>query len=1287
MTTKENLAQSIKAFQNGDLSENTLRLFQTLGYDTESRQVLFEHKDLDDFEDFVDISRFDRKKGMTDHWKSVDVLFQITDEEIQNPDFKSKKRIDNQEIQAYLFMCIELEENHYAKTKIAQITRHINSLFAMPVLILFQYGSPKKITLAIINRRINKKDEQRDVLEKITQIKDIDTQNPHRAHLDILSELAFEHINAQKKVKNFVELHKAWEEILDLKTLNKKFYKEIANWFLWASQNVQFPQINNPSPLPQDIYHQEAIIRLLTRFLFCWFLKEKELIPKRVFERETMQEILKDFKPEAETHDFYRAILQNLFFATLSVPIKERTYIGEGFQGRNKHYGNQYVYRYQDLLNNENELQKLFGRVPFLNGGLFECLDKVPTADNQRKEEIRLDGFTSRTHNKNGERKQAQVPDFLFFGEKIENLNTAYGENQNHKKYQNVKVRGLINILNDYKFTVEENTPLEQEIALDPELLGQIFENLLAFYNPETAQTARKSTGSFYTPREIVDYMVTESLSAYLDEDLHDWEKLEHLNQNKKEALIKSILQLKILDPACGSGAFPMGILNKLVEILGKIDPQNTLFEKVLIQITDSNEELNKRIEQLKADKAILDKLSETEIAAKAKAEIDEKIREIKSNFKSQIKTDDYSRKLYLIQNCIYGVDIQNIAIQIAKLRFFLALVIEQKAYEPEQVQPLPNLESKFVTANTLIGLQKPTQGAFQSQDLEPLEKQLQKLRAQHFQTQNPKDKEKIKTEDRELRIQMQIILMQDGWNTQTAEKIADFDLFEQNAKADWFDMKWMFGIKEGFDVVIGNPPYVQIQKFKAAQKDLWKKQDFKTFAQTGDIYGLFYEKGFQLLKPRGILAYITSNKWMRAGYGKKLRKYFAEETQPLKLIDFGGHQVFETATVDTNILIAKNQSAEVLQAVSIEKDFANNLTQYFKEKKVALKNLSDDVWTVSSPMEQQIKFKIEKIGTPLKNWDISINYGIKTGFNEAFIIDEETKNKLIAEDAKSAEIIKPILRGRDIKRYKEEFAGLYLINSHNGVKSKNIPRVDVPKDYPAIYRYLKQFEAQAQKRQDKGDHWTNLRNCAYIEEFEKEKIVWSEMTNLNAFIWEDEKKYCNQTCYFIPNGSKYILAILNSKLVYFYFSKIATDLGAGAFRWIKQFIEKIPIPFLSPSSQQPFEDLVDYVLWLKGNESPKVFSVSENASLAYEFERVLDMMVFELYFSEEMKKDNTDILQFITPQNFPAITDKNETEKVQMISKVYQWLIAHENPIRNRIMLANMHNETLKVIYGDNQN
>ncbi len=470
---------------------------------------------------------------------------------------------------------------------------------------------------------------------------------------------------------NFSSLEKI-KDAFSVEKVTKQFYKDISYWYFWAIQNTKFPKDAENEKNGRNI----AIIRLITRLIFIWFMRERKLIPGNLFDYHKIKQILIDISPIKTT--YYKAILQNLFFATLNT--KERKYRFQISGWKNSSYMDHSVYRYQDYFTNSSEALILFKDIPFLNGGLFDCLDR-PSKQNNNQGEVRIDGFSDKDVG-------LKFPNFLFFSEVTNaDLNKDFGT-----KNKNYKVQGLINILSAYNFTIDENDPNDQEVALDPELLGKVFENLLASFNPETSSTARKATGSYYTPREIVNYMVTQSLKEYFKTHLKDIEeldkKLDELfatdNENnpfttqETKIIVKLIDALRIVDPAVGSGAFPMGILNKLVFILAKLDPENELWKQTQINA----------LEQSIPDPVIKRKLTE----------------QIEKHFKE--KNPDYGRKLHLIQKCIYGVDIQQTAVEIAKLRFFISLLVDEKIDKEKKnwgIEPLPNLDFKIMQGNSLI--------------------------------------------------------------------------------------------------------------------------------------------------------------------------------------------------------------------------------------------------------------------------------------------------------------------------------------------------------------------------------------------------------------------------------------------------------------------------------------------------------------------------------------------------------------------------------------------------------
>ena len=712
--------------------------------------------------------------------------------------------------------------------------------------------------------------------------------SPSETNKTLLKQIGEEDFSSLDKIKDAFSVEK----------VTKEFYAELQTWYFWAMDKVQFSKDFKYRAEPQkddELRSAINLIRLITRIIFIWFIRQKGIIPDTLFDKSFQKNIVKDFYRDNKSANYYNAILQNLFFGTLNQKMNERRFAAEGdFPENRKEYDVKTIYRYADkFLIDKGEVLRLFKDIPFLNGGLFDCLDR---------EKIYIDGFSRNPS------KQARIPDYLFFQENEISVDLSFlglGRSQ--------KVKGLFEILNSYNFTIDENTPVDQEVALDPELLGKVFENLLASYNPETATTARKATGSYYTPREIVDYMVDESLVAYLSEHLPDNEsRLRHLlsytdephkfSPSETREIITAINNIKILDPACGSGAFPMGMLHKLVHILHKLDADNKEWHEIQYQ------------------KAI----AETEEAFRIgnKDEREQRLKEINDVFDQNINEPDYARKLYLIENCIYGVDIQPIAVQISKLRFFISLVIDQKVDRSKQnygILSLPNLETKFAAANTLIGLEKPKQLALKNLQVEALEKKLWQIRHKYFEAKTRKEKLEYQKKDRELRKQLSEILQHDGWDKATASKIVQFDPYDQNTKADWFDPEWMFGVTSnsplskgntagcgGFDVVIGNPPYVFARESKKkGLTDEDKKYFYENYEMAEyqvNLYPLFVEKGTNLLRLNGCLCFITPNNWLTINTNKTMRKFILNKSD-ITLVNFYA-RVFESADVDSSIII-----------------------------------------------------------------------------------------------------------------------------------------------------------------------------------------------------------------------------------------------------------------------------------------------------------------------------------------------------------------------------------------------
>ena len=1217
---KKEIESALAKIPASDFLETTKDLLVVLGY--RSQRTLNLSGNVDDFIQMLPARTQDTETEgeFRVAVESVKPVFQVTGDEINASDqgtlFESPA-FDEGKAKSFMFFTVKLKGKDYARGKYAQFTREINKRIVMPVVVLFRVEN--RLTIGFVRRRSHKLNPKRNVLEQVTLIKDIELDNPHRAHLDILFELSLAEcakwMVTNNQPENFDGLLAAWIARLDTEELNKRFFSEIANWYFWAVEQVRFP---DDAEEDVEIRNATSVIRLLTRLIFVWFVKEKGLVPDAFFNQPELGDILKNIDPQEST--YYKAILQNLFFATLNQEMNtvekpnNRKFRGKAKQpkGRDQNYMVHSLYRYERYFKHPKTALNLFETIPFLNGGLFECLDK-PGEDDSKKD-IRIDGFSDRKD------IPLHVPNELFFSdERTVDLNKAYGTKG--KKY---KVQGLIDTLDRYKFTVTENTPIEEEVALDPELLGKVFENLLAAYNPETGATARKQTGSYYTPREIVNYMTDESLAAYLKNELDPENinpksetNLRHLlayndepnpfNEADTEALIKAIDILKILDPACGSGAFPMGVLHKLVFILGKLDPRNDRWRQ-------------RQIDRVESTVEMAEKIDDSTIRDSTIRDLEGEIVSINEAFERNEL--DYGRKLYLIENCIYGVDIQPIATQIAKLRFFISLIVDQQlddSRENRGVRPLPNLETKFVAANTLLDVEKPEQLTFRNPEIDRKEKELADVRRKHFTARTPRTKAKYRHLDNQIRTEIGELLKAEGFPHETTEKIVLWDLYDQNATAAWFDPEWMFNITDGFDVVIGNPPYIQLQKEGGKLGRLYAPCNFDSFVRTSDIYCLFYEKANQLLKNGGHLCFITSNKWMRAGYGKKLRDYFIGHTQPVQLLDMGPG-VFD-ATVDTNILLLQNDASDIrltFMAATIGSDFdthTDNIAQYLSDNGVAMElPPKGEAWAIRSPAELALKRKIEDVGKPLKDWDVNIYFGIKAGCSEAFIIDESRREELIAQDPKSAEIIKPLLRGRDIKRYHVQWAGLYMLATGYDL--------DIPNEYPAIYNHLKTIGEQIESgsikargkgvfnRDDQGENWWNLRTCTYYPEFEKEKIIYPNMTKFLPFVYDMEGFYTNQKSFIITgeNYLKYLTGYFNSKVAAKWIRENCPELQGGTRELSKIFFENISIPPITEANQHlatQIEELVDKILVAKRTNP------NENVS---DLENEIDQIVYLLY-------------------------------------------------------------------------
>jgi len=889
---------------------------------------------------------------------------------------------------------------------------------------------------------------------------------------------------------------------------------------------------------------------------------------------------------------------------------------------------------------------------------------------------------------------------YAYFRCKIPFLNGGLFEAINDYAWEDTDIlleneifRQILDTFDRFNFTVKEDEPLEKEVAVDPEMLGKVFENLLDVKE-------RKDKGAFYTPREIVHYMCQQSLINYLEtnteisrEDIenfilygdltlshdqkiindiniknrklkdgiisktiYDKEVSELLNKFKlarsiiikKELFDKLLKEIKIVDPAVGSGAFPVGMMNEIIKA------------RSILSIFYPEDEQKKRT--------------------------------------------IYNMKRETIENCLYGVDIDSSAVEIAKLRFWLSLIVDEESIK--DIKPLPNLDHKIMCGNSLIeefeGLRlfdekllepveesKPHQyeieeiekkieslyqekgrialGKEKKRTMKEVDNEITRLENKRKKLMAPKDDKAIyptldEAAQRKFRESQQKLyelrnlhkVLFDEQNKVNKRQIrADIEriewelieatLKEQNKEDAMVKLEqykksnvkpffiWKLYFSEvfqrenpGFDVVIANPPYIQLQKAHIISEDL-SKLHYLTYTKTGDLYCIFYERSLELTRSHGVSTLITSNSWMRTQYGELLRKYFVSHCNPIQLLNFEDAQLFESAIVETNVLIVKKEPWDKnLQGVTVKNDFIqyNFLWEYVKKKKVILSDLNSNYWSISDEKTLCLKKKIENNSTLLKNYGVNINFGVKTGYNKAFIIDSEKKKFLIHQDNKNCNLIKPLLQGRDVQKYYFTFCDKWLIST--------FPALNINiNEYPILHNYLRSFgnrldqigaeyideNGSIQKTRKKTHNkWFETQDqISYHTEFEKEKIIWGELSDKPKFAYDNEGYYPEATLFFMTGKNlKYLLAILNSKLSEWYFNQISTSSGMGTNRWKKYKIELLPIKNISEENRLAIEKLVDKIL-LYTRENDYSIDITKQ-KLVNEIIKNIDKQIFQLY-------------------------------------------------------------------------
>ena len=758
--------------------------------------------------------------------------------------------------------------------------------------------------------------------------------------------------------------------------------------------------------------------------------------------------------------------------------------------------------------------------------------------------------------------------------------------------------------LDAYDFSSEGDEGIKDEAKtlISASVLGLIFEKINGHKD-----------GAVFTPGYITMYICREAIEKVIIRKFNDYYEWQCGNLIDLHNKINDITQanniinsLKICDPAVGSGHFLVSALNEIIRIKYELGI-----------LSDNN---GKRIRDYKVEVAN-DELIITD---------DEGLSfsyNPQSPESQRIQETIFREKQTIIENCLFGIDINPNSVKICRLRLWIELLknaFYTKESEYKKLETLPNIDINIKCGNSL--LRRFNLNTDIRQMLAKTGIKISDYKEAVYEYKNAPSKIRKKEVHNMINIIKSTLCTEISNNDKKVKelrnnknKLIDLespDLFELTAKEkrsiakdiaklkrdiakteNLFEeirsnkfylgaFEWRLEFPEvlnndgdfnGFDCIIGNPPYIQLQKMRK-EAAILKQIGYKTFAKSADIFCLFYELGTQLLKEGGLLAYITSNSWLRAGYGKTLKGFLLDNSNITQLIDFPEIRVFESATVRTNILFAESSAYEgVTQVCSVDKtNFCREkLGDYFTKNSISTNLVNNNSWTALSPIEEQIKEKIKIVGKPLKDWNINIFRGILTGYNNAFIIDGETKEKLIQKSPNSTEIIQPILRGKDVKSYKADFADLWIINTHNGYEE--VPEISID-NYPGIKEHLDKYISNLQERQDKGCTPYNLRSCIYMKEFSKPKIVWKRVGSNVRFCYDETGcMTLDSTCFATGDHIKYLTIFLNSKIGK-YLLKYSPKTGTGDLLISVQAIDPLLVPIPDNETENKLNSMLDII-------------------------------------------------------------------------------------------------------------
>ncbi len=1140
-----------------------------------------------------------------------------------------------------------------SRSQLADLTRVFNQAFpTLPVTIVFHYEQH----LAIANcERLKYKNTSKlgEKTGKVSLLKDISLEKTHAGHLRIL-----ESMKMPTTISSFKDAYKHWLKVFDTKILNDNFYAEISKWFDWVTDTVVFNDENDKKSKSVNT------IKIINRLLFIWFLKEKGLISKNLFKQKFVASHLNDDLDD-ESNSYYVGVLSNLFFNTVNEKIENRF--------RKFDVISTMMFKDFDLIKQE------LNTSPFVNGGLFD--------------ETKADCCMTIQ-----ELQTLKIPNKYFFGEN-KNIDLSH-HFENSKKHQNETILGIVDLFESYKFTIEENTPYDVEIALDPELLGKIFENLLASYNEETKSTARKATGSYYTPREIVEYMVDQSLTLYLqntifpnqlspiiaqssmggfgkttsvpqvnlfgeakpvqrtfEDAFREEQKMEivptetrlpidteainnfkndladllsyatdgvvsdNFKSKYRDKVLDALDTLKILDPAVGSGAFPMGILQKITLLLKRLDPNNARWLQ-----------------------RMLDRIPNTQVR-KATAE------------KWKNENTQYLRKLGIIESSIYGIDLQPLAVQISKLRFFISLVIEQNinsdASKNYGIEPLPNLDFKFICTNTLIDAPVPP---VVPPRFEGIMNEFQKNVSTYF-TAVADDKKEVKKRileninsfidinDTYIQQLIKQIRAESGSGSAAKVKKAREQMEQlQHASQLWYSYRNIFDDKPiqffkteylypdvaaqgGFDLVIANPPYIK-EHTSTFPFDGIRKQEY--YQGKMDLWYYFACHNLDLLKKEtGILSFIATNNWVTNSGASILRNKITETAKIISLIDFSDYKIFESADIQTMIMTFQNLSSEKeykfeLGKIQVKDVLFSDIIDLLHKNasdKYELGNrlfnrelLFDEIFVFNNDLNDEILSKIKSKQNFEINPRLELMSGIDVGqdfVNKAskeklgdnfkvgdgiFVLsNDEIEKKKIPNN--ELNLLKPYYTTKELGKFYGNPTNSYSIIYTNS-SFKNEEKI---LKYPNVKEHLDLFKTVITS--ENGNY--GLNRAREEDFFMGEKIMSVRKCARPTFTYTDFDCYVTRAFFSIKTNrvnQKYLVSILNSNVVTFWLK------NKGKMQGLQYQIDKEPllnIPIFVPdeAAQQPFISLVE-----------KILQGKKDGIDTSEWEREIDEKVYALY-------------------------------------------------------------------------